>query len=103
MRCNKAMPLMMEPVYNPQNSTERPNGPSGKECNMRVEDVMTENVKACRPEISLAAAAALLWEGDCGALPVVLDGGKLVGMITDRDIAIALGTRNQNPADIPVG
>ena len=69
---------------------------------MKVHEVMTENVKFCTPEYSLAAAAAIMWENDCGALPVVADGGKAVGLITDRDIAIALGTRNRPAAEIPV-
>jgi CBS domain-containing protein len=69
---------------------------------MKVQDVMTEDVKYCGPETNLAAAAAIMWENDCGALPIVAEGGKSIGMITDRDIAIALGTRNMQGADIPV-
>ena len=69
---------------------------------MKVHDVMTEEVKFCGPETNLAAAAAIMWENDCGALPIVADSGKAIGVITDRDIAIALGTRNQQAAEIPV-
>lgn len=69
---------------------------------MKVHDVMTEEVKFCGPETNLAAAAAMMWESDCGALPVVAGEGKAIGMITDRDIAIALGTRNKQAAEIPV-
>lgn len=69
---------------------------------MKVQKVMTENVKACQPGTNLAEAVALMWEGDCGTLPVVAEGGKVVGMITDRDIAIALGTQNKQATDIPV-
>jgi CBS domain-containing protein len=69
---------------------------------MKVHDVMTEDVKYCGPETNLAAAAALMWENDCGALPIVADGEKAIGMVTDRDIAIALGTRNMQAAEIPV-
>lgn len=61
---------------------------------------MTRSVRACHPETNLAAA--LMWEGDCGTLPVVVDGGKIIGMITDRDIAIELGTRRQIAAETPV-
>ena len=70
---------------------------------MKVHEVMTENVRFCGPKTNLAAAAAMMWENDCGALPVVADGGKAIGVITDRDIAIALGTRNRQAAEIPVG
>jgi CBS domain-containing protein len=69
---------------------------------MKVHDVMTEEVKFCGPETNLAAAAAIMWENDCGALPIVADSGKAIGVITDRDIAIALGTRNKQAAEIPV-
>lgn len=70
---------------------------------MKVKEAMTSNVRACRPYSNLAEAAALLWEGDCGVLPVVDDGGRLAGVVTDRDIAIGLGTRNRLPAEVPVG
>jgi CBS domain-containing protein len=69
---------------------------------MKVQELMTEDVKACFPDTNLAAAAALMWQGDCGALPVVVDGGTAVGVITDRDIAIAVGTRGWAPQEIRV-
>jgi CBS domain-containing protein len=69
---------------------------------MKVQDVMTETVRFCSPDTNLAAAAAAMWENDCGVLPVVADGGKTIGVITDRDIAIALGTRNKIASDVPV-
>jgi CBS domain-containing protein len=69
---------------------------------MKVQDVMTHDVKACFPETNLAAAAALMWQNDCGILPVVVNGGNAVGVITDRDIAIAVGTRGRSPQDIRV-
>lgn len=69
---------------------------------MKVHDVMTEEVKFCGPETNLAAAAAIMWENDCGVLPIVADGGQAIGVITDRDIAIALGTRNKQAGEIPV-
>lgn len=69
---------------------------------MKVQDVMSEDVKCCEPDTNLATAAAIMWENDCGALPVVTDGRNAIGMITDRDIAIALGTRNEQPSGIPV-
>jgi CBS domain-containing protein len=56
---------------------------------MRIRDVMTTNVKTCRPSDSLDAAAQLMWEADCGCVPVVDAGERVVGMITDRDVAMA--------------
>ncbi len=43
-----------------------------------------------------------MWRGDCGILPVVADGGKVVGMITDRDICMAAATKHRDPAVIRV-
>jgi CBS domain-containing protein len=69
---------------------------------MKVQEVMTSQVKSCRPETNLAAVATLMWEGDCGVLPVVNNEGKVVGMITDRDIAIATATKGRLAAEIAV-
>lgn len=68
---------------------------------MTAQDVMTHPVQSCHPEMNLAAAAALMWNYDCGALPVLED-GRLVGMITDRDICIALGTRDLPAHEVTV-
>jgi CBS domain-containing protein len=69
---------------------------------MKVHDVMTAHVQCCSPSTDLAAAAVMMFEGDCGALPVLHE-HKVMGIITDRDIAIALGTRGKRPSEIPVG
>ena len=69
---------------------------------MKVKDIMTTDVRTCTPDITLAAAAHLMWEGDCGILPVV-DDGELVGVVTDRDMYIALATRNARAAQLKVG
>ena len=69
---------------------------------MFVEDVMTKQVAACHMETDLAEAIRLLWENDCGALPVLAADGKLAGIVTDRDICIALGTRNLRASDLSV-
>lgn len=58
--------------------------------------------KTCTPDTTLAAAASLMWEGDCGILPVV-DDGELVGVVTDRDMYIALATRNARASQVRVG
>ena len=69
---------------------------------MKVKDIMTTDVRTCTPDITLAAAANLMWEGDCGILPVV-DEGELMGVVTDRDMYIALATRNARAAQLKVG
>ena len=70
---------------------------------MKVKDVMTAGAKACMPETSLADAAALMWENDCGALPVVGVEDKVVGIITDRDICFGAATKSRLPSEIAVG
>ena len=69
---------------------------------MKVQDVMTSEVKSCRPETNLAAAVMML-DYDCGALPVVNNENKVIGIITDRDIAIAAATKGRLASEILVG
>ncbi len=68
---------------------------------MTVKDAMTQPVQCCSPDTNLAAAVALMWSNDCGALPVV-EAGRLAGIITDRDICIALGTRGLPAQELAV-
>jgi CBS domain-containing protein len=63
---------------------------------------MTKAVAVCRVETNLAEAASLMWENDCGALPVVAASGEVDGIVTDRDICIDLGTRNIRSSDLCV-
>lgn len=69
---------------------------------MKVKDVMTPDVKYCNLSTNLAAVAKIMWEGDCGAIPVTDSVGKVVGLITDRDICIAGATRARTEGEIPV-
>ena len=55
---------------------------------MKVKDLMTTDVKRCSPDTNLAAAAKIMWEADCGAVPVTDERGHVIGVITDRDICI---------------
>ena len=69
---------------------------------MKVRDVMTKHASFCGPDTNLAAAAELMLKVGCGFLPVVGEGGNVIGVITDRDISIALGTRNRRPSELLV-
>jgi len=69
---------------------------------MKVADLMMRTVHTCKPDDSLAAAAALMWDHDVGCAPVVDAGGHVVGMITDRDICMATYTRDTAPSRIDV-
>jgi CBS domain-containing protein len=60
---------------------------------MKVEQVMQCDVKTCRADDTLNTAAQLMWNHDCGCVPVVDGDGHVVGMLTDRDICMAAYTR----------
>jgi CBS domain-containing protein len=62
---------------------------------MRVQEIMTSDVASCRPDSSLAFAAGEMWNGDCGTIPVVNAEGRVVAMITDRDICMAAATKHR--------
>ena len=70
---------------------------------MKVQEIMTTDVRTCGPEARLAEAATVMWEHDCGAVPVVNGAEQCVGMITDRDICMAVATRNRLATEITVG
>ncbi len=69
---------------------------------MKITDIMTRGPRVCSTSTNLAATAELMLDGDCGILPVV-DEGKLVGVVTDRDMFIALATRNKLASQLTVG
>jgi CBS domain-containing protein len=69
---------------------------------MTVKELAAFDVKSCGPDTDLATAAKLMWDGDCGAVPVVNEERKVIGMVTDRDICIAAATRGAKPSDIRV-
>lgn len=68
---------------------------------VKIRDLMTSNPATCSPRESVAAALARMWEHDCGILPVV-DEGRIIGVLTDRDIAMALLFRSAHPGELPV-
>lgn len=60
---------------------------------MKVSQVMTTGVKTCSGSDFLSKAARVMWDNDCGCVPVTDAAGKIVGIITDRDIAMAAYTQ----------
>jgi|SRR5688572_11290913 len=70
---------------------------------MTVKELVTSDVQSCGADTDLATAAKIMWDRDCGVVPVVNDQQNVIGMITDRDICIAAATRSARPADIRVG
>jgi len=72
---------------------------------MKVEALMTRIVTTCRPEDTLDRVARVMWDVDCGCVPVVQANGEaptVVGMITDRDICMAAYTQGRPLAEIHV-
>lgn len=69
---------------------------------MKVRDVMRRYAATCKPETTLQEAAQIMGRIDCGFLPVVLDNGDVVGLLTDRDICLALATHGGATALEPV-
>lgn len=68
---------------------------------MLVKDAMTHGIRIAEPDEKLPHAAKKMRTQNIGALPVVED-GKLIGMVTDRDIAIRVVGENKAPADVRV-
>jgi len=64
-----------------------------KSAQIRVGAVMTDDVQVCSPEDPLHRPAQIMWECDCGSVPVVDASGHLSGVITDRDICMAAYTK----------
>jgi CBS domain-containing protein len=69
---------------------------------MNLAKVMTSDVCACSPQDTLNRAAQLMWEHDCGFLPVVDDGRRVVSVVTDRDVCMGVYTQGKPLWDLPV-
>jgi CBS domain-containing protein len=69
---------------------------------MRVKDVMTTSPRSCAIGRSANEAAQIMWEQDCGSVPVLDSDGRPVGMVTDRDICMAAYFRGEPLTAIPV-
>ena len=67
---------------------------------MKVSEVMTRGVKTVAPDTSAREAAGFMLDEDAGSMPVS-DGDRLIGMITDRDIAVRGIAKGYGP-DTPV-
>jgi CBS domain-containing protein len=70
---------------------------------MNVQAVMIRDVKYANKDASAADVAKIMQKNDCGAVPIVDDQKKLVGMITDRDICLGLGRDTRASCEVPVG
>lgn len=69
---------------------------------MKVRDVMTTEVGYCQADAPLTQAAEIMWQRDCGIVPVTDENQRVVGTITDRDICFATVTKNRLPSEIKI-
>jgi CBS domain-containing protein len=60
---------------------------------MKVEQLMRQQVRTCHAKDTLNTAAQIMWDHDCGSVPVVDGEDHVIGMITDRDICMAAYTQ----------
>lgn len=70
---------------------------------MKVREIMTQAAVSCGSETNVGTAVELMWNRNIGMLPVVDIDGKLRGVVTDRDICVAMGTRNRLPGEVTLG
>lgn len=68
---------------------------------MKVHQIMRHEPRTCGPDDSAATAGRLMAEVGCGWLPVVWD-GRPVGVVTDRDLCLALAERDRKPSELKV-
>lgn len=66
---------------------------------MKVRDAMTKDPACCTRETPLRDVARMMVECDCGAIPVVDESKKPIGVITDRDIVVRVIAAGGNPLD----
>jgi CBS domain-containing protein len=67
----------------------------------KVHEVMSDRPRCVTPDTPVAEAAQLMENEDVGSLPV-LDGERVVGMVTDRDIVVRAVARGKDPRGMPV-
>lgn len=69
---------------------------------MMIKQIMSQPVTVCRVTDTVNHAAKLMWERDCGVIPVVDESGRAVAMLTDRDVCIAAYTQGKPLSQIDV-
>jgi CBS domain-containing protein len=85
----------LEPLE--QRMTQRQQGQSENGAHERVADVMEREVKLANPDDNVQQAARMMREADVGVLPVG-EGDRLIGMVSDRDIAMRVAAEGRDPA-----
>jgi CBS domain-containing protein len=68
---------------------------------MKARDIMTADPTSCSPKDDLTAVVAIMKDENCGIVPITEGNGeqKVVGVVTDRDVALYLGKKDVRPSD----
>lgn len=71
---------------------------------MKARDVMTPNPTTCKPSENLRSVLRIMKTEDCGIVPITEGNGesRVVGVVTDRDIALHLGANDSRPSEVHV-
>lgn len=71
---------------------------------MKARDLMTSNPKTCAPDHDVICAIRIMKEEDVGIVPITEGNGdaRVVGVVTDRDVALHLGDRDKKPSEVRV-
>lgn len=69
---------------------------------MKIAQMMTRSVRTCRETDTLDVAVKLMWDHDIGAVAVIDDRERVIGMVTDRDACMAAFTQCQPLHCMPV-
>jgi CBS domain-containing protein len=69
---------------------------------MRVTELMSKPAYTCNVNDSAVVAAQIMWDRDCGVVPIVDDGGRICGVVTDRDLCMAALFKGKPLSEIPV-
>jgi CBS domain-containing protein len=69
---------------------------------VNIRKLMSRNVATCAQSDTLHTVAGLMWERDCGIVPVVDEQKKVVGVVTDRDLCMAAWSKDRRLLEIPV-
>lgn len=69
---------------------------------MNAQEIMKSDVVTCRPWSNLAEVAMMMWNHDCGVVPILSEHDTVTGVITDRDICMAVATQHRRAEEIAV-
>jgi len=67
-----------------------------------IKDLMTSNPKSCEPSTTVVDAAKVMAQEDVGPVPIV-EGGRLVGLVTDRDLVVRVLAEGKDPSSTTIG